>query len=152
MVFRRDGRDDGRPPPEEGGAQQREVRSFMRALFASLVAMACVAILLGVSGAGEEGKYKTKEVMKAIMASKLGPKVFAGQGTKEENKKVLDYFIELHKNMPPKGDKDAWAKVTQTLVDTAKKIEAGEEKGSAKLAKLINCQGCHTEFKKKKGE
>jgi hypothetical protein len=126
----------------------------MKALFASVVAMVSVAILLGVTGAGEKGepKYKIKEVMNEIMKSQLGPKVFKGEGTKEETKKVLDYFVELHKNNPPKGDKDAWAKVTQTLVDTAKKIEAGEEKGSVKLGKLINCGACHGMFKKKKGE
>lgn len=125
----------------------------MKALFASMVAMVTVVILLGATGAGEgEPKYKIKDVMKKIMASKLGPKVFAGEGTKEENKQVLEYFVELHKNAPPKGEKDAWTKVTQTLVDTAKKIDSGEEKGSAKLAKLINCAGCHGQFKKKKGE
>jgi hypothetical protein len=128
----------------------------MKALFAGVVALVGLTFVLGVSGAGDkdkkddEPKYKIKEVMKEIMASKLGPKVFAGEGSKEENKKVLDYFIELHKNKPPRDEKDSWAKVTQTLVDTAKKIEAGEEKGSKKLAQLINCGACHGEFKKKK--
>jgi len=124
----------------------------MKALFASVVAMVSVALLLGATGAGEkDAQYKIKESMKAVMASKLAQKVFAGEGTKEENKKVLEHFISLHANTPPKGEKDAWTKVTQTLVDTAKKIDAGEEKGSAKLAKLINCGSCHGMFKKKKG-
>ncbi len=125
----------------------------MKALCVWVVAMMSMALLLGVSGAGEkDAKYQIKESMKAVMASKLAMKVFNGQGTPEENKKVLEHFVSLHANMPPKGEKDAWAKVTQTLVDTAKKIDSGEEKGSAKLAKLINCQGCHGQFKKKKGE
>ncbi len=126
----------------------------MKALCVWVVAGFAMVLFLGATGAGEKGepKYKIKEVMKKIMASKLGPKVFSGNGTKAENKKVLAYFIELHKNMPPKGEKEAWAKVTQTLVDTAKKIDAGEVQGSEKLAKLINCGACHGAFKKKKGE
>ncbi len=129
----------------------------MKALFAGAVATLSLVLVLGVNQAGEKGKkgepkYKISEVMQEIMKSKLGPKVFSGQGTKEENKKVLDYFIALHENNPPKGEKGAWAKVTQTLVDTAKKIESGEEKGSKKLAALINCGACHKEFKAPKAK
>jgi hypothetical protein len=121
----------------------------MKAMFACVAATLALVLVLGVNEAGEKDKpkYKIAEVMKEIMKSKLGPKVFEGKGTPEENKKVLAYFIELHKNTPPKGEKDTWNKVTQTLVDTAKKIEAGEEKGSKKLAAIINCMFCHTRFK-----
>jgi hypothetical protein len=124
----------------------------MKALFASMVAVIGFVVLLSPGAAGEKSKYTTKQVMKAVMANKLGPKVFSGKGTKEENKKVLEYFISLHGNMPPKGEQGSWDKITKSLVDTAKKIDAGEEKGSAKLAKLINCGVCHGQFKKKKGE
>jgi hypothetical protein len=126
----------------------------MKAMFACVAATVALMLVLGVNMAGEkdkkdktDAKYKIADVMKEIMKSGLGKKVFAGEGSKEENKKVLEYFIELHKNTPPKGEKDTWNKVTQTLVDTAKKIEAGEEKGSKKLAAIINCTFCHKTFK-----
>ncbi len=129
----------------------------MKALFAGAVAILSLMLVLSVNQAGEKDKkdkagdpkYKIKEVMQEIMKSKLGPKVFRGEGTKEENKKVLEYFIALHENNPPKGEKESWAKITKALVDAAKKIDAGEEKGGKKLAALINCGACHKEFKAK---
>jgi hypothetical protein len=128
--------------------------SMKTQLFGWTIATFALVLLLGFGSAGdkdkkdEKPKFKIPEVMKEVMKSGVAKKVFAGEGTKEETAKVLDMFVSLHANTPPKDDKGNWAKVTKTLVSTAQAIADGKEKGSKKLAGLINCGGCHSEFKK----
>jgi hypothetical protein len=123
-------------------------------LFGWTIATFTLVLLLGFSAAGEKEKkeekpkFKIPEVMKEVMKSGVSKKVFAGEGTKEETAKVLEMFVSLHASKPPKDDNDNWAKVTKTLVSTAQAIADGKEKGSKKLAGLINCGSCHKEFKK----
>ena len=123
-------------------------------LFGWTVATFALFLVLGFGAAGEKDKkdekpkFKIPKVMKGVMKSGVAQKVFAGEGTKEETAKVLDMFVSLHANTPPKGDKDNWAKVTKTLVTTAQAIADGKETGSKKLAAIINCGACHKEFKK----
>jgi hypothetical protein len=118
------------------------------------VATFALVLLLGFGTAGEKDKkdekpkFKIPEVMKEVMKSGVAKKVFAGEGTKEETAKVLEMFVSLHASKPPKDENDNWAKVTKTLVSTAQAIADGKEKGSKKLAAIINCGACHKEFKK----
>jgi hypothetical protein len=127
----------------------------MKALISGGVAVVSLALVLGVNGAGEQDKkadpkYTIKEVMmKAHDDDGILSKVLEGKATTKEKKDLVELYVALHDNAPPKGDKAKWAKVTQSLVDTAKSIDAGkDEKMAVKtLFMLANCKACHTEFK-----
>jgi hypothetical protein len=123
----------------------------MKALIAGFAATIALVLVLGSDGAGgeKEPKFKIKEVMKKAMAGGLCKKCASGQATAEEKKQLVEMFVALHDNAPPKGEKDSWAKVTKALVDAAKAVEAGtDEKAGKALAMLVNCKACHGEFKK----
>jgi hypothetical protein len=122
----------------------------MKALIAGFVTMIGLVLVLGADGAGEkEPKYKIKEVMKKAMAGGLCKKCASGSASAEEKKQLVEMFVALHDNKPPKGDEAKWTKVTQALVDAAKAVEAGtDDKAGKALAMLVNCKACHGDFKK----
>jgi len=116
--------------------------------------MLSLMLVLGVNNAGEkdkkaEPKYTIKEVMmKAHDGDGILSKVLDGKATATEKKELVELYVALHDNAPPKGDMAKWAKVTQSLVDTAKSIDAGNDAKAVKtLFMLANCKACHTEFK-----
>jgi hypothetical protein len=127
----------------------------MKALISCGVAVLSLVLVLGVNSAGEkdkkaEPKYTIKEVMmKAHDDDGILSKVQDGTATAKEKKDLVELYVALHDNAPPKGDKAKWAKVTQSLVDTAKAIDAGKDEPAAvkTLSKLVNCKNCHSEFK-----
>jgi len=127
----------------------------MKALFSCGVAMLALTLVLGVNSAGEkdkkaEPKYTIKQVMmKAHDDDGILSKVQEGTATAKEKKELVELYVALHDNAPPKGDKAKWAKVTQSLVDTAKDIDAGKDEQTAvkTLSKLANWKACHSEFK-----
>jgi hypothetical protein len=127
----------------------------MKALLSCGVAVLSLMLVLGVNSAGEkdkkaEPKYTIKEVMKKAHDDEgLLEKVQEGKATAKEKKELVELYVALHDNTPPKGDKAKWAKVTQSLVDTAKAIDDGKDEKMAikTLTKLVNCKNCHGEFK-----
>ena len=125
----------------------------MKALLAGLFALGGLVLLLGSSGAGdkkEEPKYEIREVMKKAMAKGgLVSRVAEGTATAAEKKQLVELFIALHANTPPRGDVSKWQRVTNDLVAIARSVEKGEA-GGEKLVKVINCNACHGEFKAKK--
>src|SRR5262245_11647542 len=106
-------------------------------------------------GAGEKAKpkYTIKEVMKgAHMPAKEGEKslrdvVLGGKATPEQKQQLLDFYISLAENEPPKGDKEAWAKKTAPVILGAAMIVVGRDNGVEVLTKATNCQACHKDHK-----
>ena len=123
----------------------------MKVMLAGFVGVLMMVLVLNVDGAGEKApKYKIKDVMQKAMKGGLCKKVATGKASAEEKKQLVEMFVSLHANKPPKGDEAKWSEVTKALVDTAKKIEAGtDEKATMTLAKLANCANCHKQFKGK---
>ena len=119
----------------------------MKALLSCGVAVLSLMLVLGVNSAGEkdkkaEPKYTIKEVMKKAHDDEgLLEKVQEGKATAKEKKELVELYVALHDNTPPK--------VTQSLVDTAKAIDDGKDEKMAikTLTKLVNCKNCHGEFK-----
>jgi hypothetical protein len=98
-------------------------------------------------------KYTIKEVMKgAHMPAKEGEKslrdvVLGGKATPEQKAQLLDFYISLAENEPPKGDKEAWAKKTAPVVLGAAMIVVGRDNGDELLTKATNCAACHKDHK-----
>ncbi len=122
----------------------------MKAMLAGFIGVLALVLVFSADGAGEkEPQYKIKEVMQKAMKGGLCKKVATGKATAAEKKQLVEMFVALHSNTPPKGDEKVWAKVTQALVETAKKIESGtDETATMTLGKLANCANCHKQFKK----
>ncbi|MBM4069441.1 MAG: hypothetical protein FJ271_10905 [Planctomycetes bacterium] len=119
----------------------------MKFLAGGLIAVVGMVFCLGASGAGDKKpKYDIKEVMDKAHKTGLWKKVAAGTADEDERKELSELYTALSQNKPPKGELSDWKKVTGALAKAAKAAVKDAAKGKA-LKKLVNCGGCHKEFK-----
>jgi hypothetical protein len=109
---------------------------------------------LGVFGAADDAKpkYDIEEIMqKAHKAPKgklsLLQQVVKGKANEEQKNKLLEYYRELAKNKPPKGDQSDWGKRTNALVFAAKDAIAGKPSAGKALQSAAKCADCHKAHK-----
>jgi hypothetical protein len=112
-----------------------------------------VAALLAVAFAGmtvfgaadDKPKYDIETIMKKAHDKDKGllKKVVGEKATDAEKKELLELYVELGKNAPPKGGKDSWKKKTDALVTAAKEVVGDKKDGIAHLKKATNCMACH---------
>jgi hypothetical protein len=109
---------------------------------------------IAVAQEGDEAKPEltVKEVMKAAHTAPEGEKsllatVLEGDATAEQKQKLLDLYINLAENGPPKGELHDWQVKTYTIVLEAAKVVVGREGAEAGLKKATNCAACHKEHK-----
>ncbi|CAN5188017.1 hypothetical protein BH10PLA2_BH10PLA2_07230 [soil metagenome] len=106
-----------------------------------------VVCTLGIASGGDDAKYSIKDVMNQGHKNGLWKKVAQGKATADEKKKLVDLYTALTKDTPPKGDKEAWKKQTEAMLEAAKASLKDDKEGEAKLLKLVNCASCHKVFK-----
>jgi cytochrome c553 len=93
-------------------------------------------------------KYKIEAIMEKVHKggeTSLRNKAVAGKATKEDLAILVEYYTELGKNTPPKGDKASWKKKTDAVLAAAKKVAANPKDADALKAygKATNCTACH---------
>ena len=93
--------------------------------------------------AQDKPKYTIKEVMGDAMKGGLCKKVGGGKASKDDKEKLVELFVALNKNTPPKGEAASWKEKTEALLTAAKELAAGTKGGEAKLQKAANCNACH---------
>jgi hypothetical protein len=125
------------------------IRTFAGALLA--VGLLAAAGLY-LAAAEKKPKYSIKEVMEEAHKEGLLKKVASGKGDKEDKDKLLELYTALSQNKPPKGDADDWKDRTAKMVAAARDVSKGEEGAEKKLAKTVNCMGCHSLHRPKKDE
>jgi hypothetical protein len=122
----------------------------------ALAAITLAFVTAGVFRAADKDdpKYTIKEVMKMAHTVEkdskdptLFKKVSDGKATKEDKAKLLELYSALPANKPPKGDADAWKKMTTTIVDASKAVVDGKDGAEKDLGKAVNCMGCHKDFR-----
>jgi hypothetical protein len=117
-----------------------------------LVAGGCVAlsfILVVCStdyrAAQDKGaKYSIEDVMDLAHGKKgILKKVMSGGAEKADKEKLVELYVALGQNKPPKGSADSWKERTEALVVASKSVAKGEDAGIGALKKAVNCAGCH---------
>lgn len=99
-----------------------------------------------------KSKHEVKEVMHGAHVAPEGgkslrDKVLGGQATPEEKAQLLDFYVSLAQNEPPKGEQEAWNKKTRDVVVAAAMIVVGREDGPDALRKATICASCHKDHK-----
>jgi hypothetical protein len=101
--------------------------------------------------AADESKPKPKHTIKEVMGEahkkKLLNKVTEGQPTKEDKAKLLDLYLSLWENTPPKGDAASWHQKAGNVIVAAAKVVLEEPGAPAKLKAAVNCAECHKNHK-----
>lgn len=102
--------------------------------------------------AAEKPKYTTEEVMKTLHKGKesLGKKVSDGNGTKEDFKKLLEYYPSLILNEPSKGDAASWKTKTTALLKATQALDKGTPGALDQFKEAVNCKACHSVHKEDK--
>ncbi len=103
---------------------------------------------LGVFRAADDAKpkYDIEEIMEKAhggKANSLYNKVRTGKANAEQKKQLLEYYQELAKNKPPKGDLKDWQKRTKALVKAAQDVVDGKQGAAQSLTKAAQCGACH---------
>jgi hypothetical protein len=98
---------------------------------------------------GAKPKHTIKAVMEAVHKgdAALVRKVLAGDATAEEKLTLLDHYISLAENKPPKGEADAWHVKTDAIILAAAKVAVGREDATAQLRRATNCAACHRDHR-----
>jgi mono/diheme cytochrome c family protein len=77
----------------------------------------------------------------------LRDRVIAGDASDDEKKQLLDLYISLVENEPPRGDADEFMKKAGAVAKAAAKIVVGREGAGEELTRAANCAACHREHK-----
>jgi hypothetical protein len=97
-------------------------------------------------------KHAIKEVMQGAHVAPQGEqslllRVAAGNASPEEQQQLLDLYISLAENEPPRGELAAFQAKTRPIIIAAAKVVVGREGAGAELRKAVNCAACHREHK-----
>jgi hypothetical protein len=94
----------------------------------------------------DKPKYTIEEIMGKAHEGKnsLLKKVVGGKANADQKKELLSLYEDLAKNKPEKGSQDDWKKRTTVMVGAAKEVVANKPDAGKKLAKAVNCKGCHS--------
>lgn len=130
---------------------------FVKSFTVSVAALALLSVF-AVAQEKEEAKkekpkakHTIKEVMKKGFKGKeaLRAKVLSGKASDKEKLALLDMFVSLVENKPPKGDAASWQKLAGTSALAAAKVAVGREGAIDELKKATNCKSCHDAHKGK---
>jgi hypothetical protein len=98
-------------------------------------------------------KHAIKEVMQGAHmppeggGKSLRERVIAGDASDEEKTQLLDLYISLLENDPPRGDAEAFHKKAGAVALAAARIVVGREGAGQELARATNCAACHRDHK-----
>jgi hypothetical protein len=123
----------------------------MRTMKYGLMAVLTMGLLAGLTlfrAADDKPKYTIEEIMgKAHKGSKTKPSLFKqvvdGKANNDQKKQLLEYYQELAKNKPEKGDLGDWKKRTGAMIKATKDVVADKDGARKELAKAVNCKACH---------
>jgi hypothetical protein len=123
----------------------------------SLVAVLCFGLIQAAVQAqvpeGAKPKHAIKDVMKGAHVAPEGggkslrDRVIAGDASDEEKRQLLDLYISLLENQPPRGEAEACHQKAGAVALAAAKIVVGREGAEQELTKATNCAACHREHK-----
>jgi hypothetical protein len=100
-----------------------------------------------------EPKHAIKDVMKQAHTpgepggKSLLQRVTAGDASNEDKVQLLDLYISLVENDPPRGEKEAFHIKAGAAALAAAKVVVGREGAPEALRAAVNCAACHREHR-----
>jgi hypothetical protein len=122
----------------------------------TLVVLICTLIVAAVQAQNTEKaepKHAIKDVMKqAHTPGEAGGKsllqrVTAGDASNDDKVQLLDLYVSLVENDPPRGDADEFMKKAGAAALAAAKVVVGREGAPEALKAAVNCAACHRDHK-----
>lgn len=122
------------------------------ALVAALGAVGTFVLAQHGGGDGaKEGEHKAAytigEVMEQAHKSKLMDKVIEGKASDAEKRKLLDLYLALWDNKPPRGEMESWKAMSGEAIVAAAKVVLDEKGAIDRLETATDCRACHNAHK-----
>jgi hypothetical protein len=116
------------------------------------VGITYTAVQASESEEAAKPKHEIADVMHSVHVApekekSLRDRVLEGTAKPEEKQQLLDFYISLAENKPPKGELAAWHKKTRAVVLSAAKVVVGREGAAEELKKATDCAACHKDHK-----
>lgn len=106
---------------------------------------ALVAVGFAFTASADDAHELIEKAMKEGHKGKTSivAKIKDGSASKEEIKKLHDWYVAMSKVKPPRGEVGSWKKKTTRIAQITGKLVKGDEKAKAAFGKAINCKACH---------
>ena len=88
-----------------------------------------------------------KQVMRKAHKQGLLKDVLSGNASAEDRRELLGLYLDLQANTPPRGDARSWRDKTQSIINAARAVAAGDPNGPRDLKGAVNCGACHRAHK-----
>ena len=92
-------------------------------------------------------KHTIEEVMEKAHKGGLLNKVAGGEASDEEKAELLDLYVSLVENEPPRGDAASYQKLATAAVMGAARVVVGRDGAEAQLKRAVNCMACHRDHR-----
>lgn len=117
----------------------------------TLAILSLLTIASGISSGQARGDDKPahtiKQAMKEHKKGGLKDKVIEGTASDADKKQLVELYVALGQNKPPKGSDESWKKLTDALINASRDVASGKENGVSDLKKAVNCGSCHSVHK-----
>jgi hypothetical protein len=121
------------------------MKKTLFALAAGLLVAAAVmqSIAWAQDAEAAKPKHTIEEVMEKAHKGGLLNKVAGGEASAEEKAELLDLYVSLAENVPPRGEAASFHKLATDAVMGAARVVVGREGAEAQLKRAVSCQNCH---------
>jgi hypothetical protein len=115
---------------------------------AALVAIAIQSLAWAqAEGEAPKPKHTIEEVMEQAHKDGLLNKVAEGQASADEKSLLLDLYVSLAENDPPRGDVESYKKLANGAALAAARVVVGREGAEAQIKRAVNCAACHRDHR-----
>jgi mono/diheme cytochrome c family protein len=119
---------------------------------AALLGFGLLQVVLAQETQKAKPKHAIKEVMRGAHVAPEGGKsllarVAAGGASDDEKRQLLDFYISLVENEPPRGEASEFRKKAGAAALVAAKVIVGREGAAGELTRAVNCAACHRDHK-----
>ena len=130
-------------------------RALQLAGWSLFAVLACGVVHTMVHAQEAEEAEKAREIVDVMHEAHLAPeggtslrdRVLSGKATAKERNQLLDIYISLTENEPPRGKLEDFQKKTNAVVLAAAKVVVGRKGAEAELRKATTCAACHKDHK-----
>ena len=122
--------------------QKRTLRSLVAGIVATGLAFA-------FSAGADEGHELIEKAMNEGHKGKTSivAKIKDGSASKADIEKLHNFYKEMSKVKPPRGDAGEWKKRVNRLANLSGKLAKGDASAKGAFNKAVNCKACHSKHK-----
>ena len=93
---------------------------------------------------GPDDAFSIKQVMQLAHENRLYRELLKEKVDPAVAERLGRLYESLSKQSPPKGDEESWRERTTALLESTRKVVAGDADGPGEFRRAVNCNSCHS--------